>query len=145
MITDGKALMLGVAVLVGLSIGIYLNHPPGYCFKERRVIPDEQLLEGALLSLKPQMKLDGSEVSIQTYLEKHPGCCEISRGGASFFDKNRIYGSFAYEFNDEEFGGRGDRYYVKDIVWDACGNVIEHTGSSSSTPPPGFNNSAQGK
>ena len=81
MITDGKALMLGVAVLVGLSIGIYRNHPPDYCYEERRIIPDEQLLEGALLSAKPQMKLDGSEASIQTYLAKHPGCCEIIRGG----------------------------------------------------------------
>ena len=84
MISNRNALMLGLAALVGLSIGIYLNHPPGYCFEERRVIPDEQFLEWALLSLKPRMKLDGSEVSIQTYLEKHPGCCEISRGGLVF-------------------------------------------------------------
>ena len=138
-------MMVGLVALIGLSIGIYRNHPPDYCYEERRIIPDEQLLEGALLSAKPQMKLDGSEASIQTYLAKHPGCCEIIRGGTNYVDKDQIYGLFAFEFNDKEFRRGGHRYYVKDIVWDACGNVIEHTGSSSSTPPPGFNNSAQGK
>jgi hypothetical protein len=147
MTTDGKALMLGVAVLVGLSLGIFWNHPTGYCFKERRVIPDEELLEGALLSLKPQMKLDGSEALIQTYLAKHPGCCRIVRGEdkSLLIERDQIFSVFAFEFNDEEFNRGKARYYEKDIVWDACGKVIEHSGSSSNIPPPGFNNSTQGK
>jgi hypothetical protein len=145
MTTDGKALMLGVAVLVGLSLGIFWNHPTGYCFKERRVIPDEELLDGALLSLKPQMKLDGSEALIQTYLAKHPGCCRIIRGGTNLVGKNQIYGLFAFEFNDEEFSRGKARYYEKDFVLDGCGKVIGHSGSSSNIPPPGFNNSTQGK
>ena len=147
MISNRNALMLGLAALVGLSIGIYLNHPPDYCFEERRVIPDEQFLEWALLSLKPQMKLDGSEASIQTYLAKHPGCCGIIRGGSksNLVDKDQINGYFAFEFNDEEFSRGKERYYEKDIVWDACGHVVRHSGFSSNTPPPGFTNNTQGK
>ena len=145
MTSGGKKLMVGLAALVGLSIGIYRNHPPDYCYEQKRVIPDEELLEGALLSLKSQMKLDGSEASIQTYLAKHPGCCRIFRGGTNLVDKDQIYGLFAFEFNDEEFDRGKARYYEKDIVWDACGNVVEHTGFSSNTPPPGFKNSTQGK
>jgi hypothetical protein len=145
MAIEKKWWMLGLAGVIGLSIGIYRNHPPDYCYEEKRIVPDEQFLEWALLSLKPQMKLDGSEVSIQTYLAKHPGCCQIFRGGTNLVPKDQIYGLFAFEFNDEEFSRGGDRYYVKDIVWDACGRVVEHTGSSSNIPPPGFKDNTQGK
>ena len=64
--------------------------------------------------------------------------------GAKFVDKDQIYGYFAFEFNDEEFSRGKHRYYEKDIVWDSCGNVVDHTGSSSNNPPPGFINSTQG-
>ncbi len=137
-----KKWWLLVATVVGLSIGIYRNHPPDYCYAQKRVIPDEELLEGALLSLKSQMKLDGSEASIQTYLAKHPGCCRIVRGEnkSLLIERDQIFSVFAFEFNDEEFSRGGHRYYEKFGVLDACGKVIEHSGSSSNTPPPGFKN-----
>lgn len=147
MAIEKKWWLLGLAAVVGLSIGIYRNHPPDYCYEQKRVIPDEQFLEWALLGLKPRMKLDGSETSIHTYLAKHPGCCSIVRGGIKSFlvEKDQIYGSFAFEFNDEEFNWGKERYYQKDIIWDACGNVVMHSGISSNNPPLGFNNSTQGK
>ncbi len=44
MAIDKKWWMLGLVALVGLYIAIYRNHPPDYCYEQKRVILDEQLL-----------------------------------------------------------------------------------------------------
>lgn len=133
-----------VIVLAAASGWLWHLLDSGYCISQMRYLSDRELIESALrreASYDGLMLIDGSEESIQDFLQKYPKCCGVDRHPPTrnVFDVMTGFNISEVELNYERKGTpeqikNWGKYRKNFISVDACGPVLKTAyGTSTET------------
>jgi len=107
----------------------------GYCLKEKRFLTDEDFIQLAVrraLKDPPQLRpdIDGSELSIMSFSQEHPGCCRVTHEIKKSFFGNYLRTSVVLEIKTKEKDSsrRSPSEYTTWTVMRECGELVFHSG-----------------
>ena len=136
-----KFIILGV-VVCGIGLFEYLNFS-GFCYRERRYLRDEDLLNIAVRHAIARIDRIADHVtynSIEEFYAVNPNCCRIYKEGHWILPEGiwvRAFGWYVSVarvwYKVKEASPRN--FYDALISLDACGKVLQMDGTLESIPP----------
>lgn len=131
-----KMLALGFFAL--LFYKMVLLDQLGFCFKRLWFVSSEELIlnhiDGVMKS--GRAKLDAEDTSPKAYLNHHPNCCRVNRGGNPFLLTSAEV-TVIYEMSDKavkRYGSSTENYYETIAFDTACGVTLRLIGISTRAP-----------
>lgn len=125
LLANRRKLTLGTA-LVALAACAWYLLDSGFCFSQMRYLSDKELIVEAIRYNANDMKIDGTDASIETFLKQNPKCCSVDRHPSTrnFLGPIGVCLGFNYSevvLNYEKKKPSIEPFYERYISISACG------------------------
>jgi hypothetical protein len=116
-------------VLIAPAACVWYLLDSGFCFSQMRYLSDKELIVEAIRYNANDMKIDGTDASIETFLKQNPKCCSVDRHPSTrnFLDVCTGFNISEITLNYETRNTKPviEPFYQVDISIGSCGEALK--------------------